>query len=97
MQLAARLALYTGNQTYLDWAHSVMDWSINSGLVAQNGARIYDGFDTTTNCSQINHIQWSSSAGTYLSGSAYAYNHVSIHSSHPVSYTHLTLPTKRIV
>lgn len=74
VQLAARLARFTGNQTYLEWAQNATQWSIDIGLIgggSQSGA-VYDGTSTTTNCSQINHIQWTAAAGTYISGAAYA-------------------------
>ena len=76
LQLAARLGRYTGNQTYLDWAESVFYWSIGVGLIDKR-AQVFDGTDTSQNCSQINRIQWTASIGTYLSGSAYAVNDVS--------------------
>lgn len=76
-QLAARLALYTGNSTYSDWAQRVLTWSTQSGLISNETGAVYDGFDTTTNCSQANHIQWTSSTGTYLSGASYLQNYVS--------------------
>ncbi|EMC92366.1 glycoside hydrolase family 76 protein [Baudoinia panamericana UAMH 10762] len=78
-QLAARLARYTGNQTYLDWARSTLEWSYGVGMISTaNGSAgaIWDGTDTTTNCSQWNHLQWTSNAGTFLSGSSYAVNYV---------------------
>ncbi|KAK5133510.1 hypothetical protein LTR08_007647 [Meristemomyces frigidus] len=77
VQLAARLALYTGNATYSDWAQKVTQWSLDVGLIANEDGVVFDGFDTTTNCSSPNHIQWTASAGTYLSGAAYASNKTS--------------------
>ncbi|KAI7518097.1 hypothetical protein KC331_g21386, partial [Hortaea werneckii] len=44
------------------------------GLIDQEG-RVYDGADSNLNCTQFNHIQWTASAGAYLSGSAYAANY----------------------
>jgi len=72
-QLAARLAQYTGNQTYADWAERQYDWMTDVGLIARNGA-VYDGTDVNTNCSQLNHIQWTYNPGALIYGSAVMYN-----------------------
>lgn len=82
-ELAARLARFTGNQTYYDWAEQVFEWSTATRLVSlqSNGANgsyaVWDGADTNSNCSQFNHIQWTESAGLYLGASAVMYNEVS--------------------
>jgi mannan endo-1,6-alpha-mannosidase len=75
-QLASRLTLYTGNTTYADWARRVYDWTVEVGLISTTG-QIFDGTDTTINCSDVNRIQWTANAGTFLAGEAYAYNAVS--------------------
>jgi mannan endo-1,6-alpha-mannosidase len=72
-QLASRLARYTGNSTYSDWAAKIFDWTSTVGLI-DNAWNVYDGSDTTTNCSTINHVQFSNSAGTYITGVAHMYN-----------------------
>jgi mannan endo-1,6-alpha-mannosidase len=71
--LAARLAKYTGNQTYADWAEKAWDWTVGVGLM-DNNFYIYDGSDDTINCTQLNHIQWTYNAGAYLLGAANMYN-----------------------
>ncbi|KAH0607654.1 uncharacterized protein H6S33_002688 [Morchella sextelata] len=73
-QLAARLARYTGNQTYADWAEKAYDWTLESGLSTAD-YRFFDGSDTQSNCTSINYVQWSYNAGTYLAGAAYMYNY----------------------
>jgi len=75
-QLAARLYQYTGNQTYADWATTAYEWATNVGLI-DDEYHIFDGTDDTTNCSQINHLQWSANAGLFIYGSAVMYNIVS--------------------
>ncbi|KAI9762910.1 MAG: hydrolase 76 protein [Candelina submexicana] len=70
--LAARLAMYTGNKTYADWAVKSWEWSQAIGLLSSD-FMIYDGSDDTLNCSQINHIQWTYNAGVYLLGAATMY------------------------
>jgi mannan endo-1,6-alpha-mannosidase len=75
--LGARLAKYTGNDTYALWAETTWDWVTAIGLI-DNEYKIYDGTDDTQNCSSINHIQWSYNAGVYLLGAANMYNYVSL-------------------
>lgn len=76
-QTAARLARYTGNATYADWATKIYDWSAAVGLVGTS-FNVYDGTsdEGTDNCSTINGDQWSYNVATYLHGAAnmYAYN-----------------------
>ena len=74
--VAARLAVYTGNQTYADWAVKTWDWVNAVGLMNPQYA-IFDGSDDTLNCSQVNHIRWSYNAGVYLLGAANMYKFVS--------------------
>lgn len=69
-QLAARLARYTGNSTYSEWAEKTYDWMARVGLIDASNFNIYDGTDDTINCTQIDHDQWSYNAGTLLLGSA---------------------------
>ncbi len=73
--LAARLARYTSNNTYLEWAERVWNWTQATGLISDD-YKVYDGFDATTNCSKIQPIEWSYNAGMYLAGAAFLYNYV---------------------
>jgi len=72
--MGARLAMYTGNQTYADWAERMWDWVEAIGLMSPT-YQFFDGTDDTQNCSSINHIQWSYNAGVYLLGAANMYNY----------------------
>ncbi|ORY14542.1 glycosyl hydrolase family 76-domain-containing protein [Clohesyomyces aquaticus] len=71
--LSARLARFTGNQTHSEWADKAFTWLKDSGLMTKDYA-VFDGADSTTNCSQINHIQWSNNQGIMLEGAAVMYN-----------------------
>jgi len=73
-QLSARLARFTGNSTYLDWAAKTWDWSSEIGLIDSN-YNVYDGTDDLKNCSQVNGIQWTYSLGIYMYGAAVLYNY----------------------
>jgi mannan endo-1,6-alpha-mannosidase len=72
--LAARLAKYTGNDTYAQWAEKAYDWTAAVNLIDTN-YYVYDGSDDTINCTQIDRIQWTYNAGTYLLGAANMYNY----------------------
>ncbi|KAK9422428.1 putative Glycoside hydrolase [Seiridium unicorne] len=78
-QLSARLARATGNDTYLDWAQKVWDWSESIGFVSDaygNGALdVLDGGDISDNCAKVNQVSFSYSQGIYLYGAAVLYNY----------------------
>lgn len=71
--LSARLAKFTGNSTYSEWAQKAMDWEQKVGLISDDYA-VYDGTSDTTNCSQVNHIQWSMDSAIFAEGAALMYN-----------------------
>jgi mannan endo-1,6-alpha-mannosidase len=73
--ISARLARFTGNQTYLDWAGTSYNWSQTVGLINAENYQVYDGTSDTLNCSQLDQILWTYNAGTYLYGSAILYNY----------------------
>jgi len=75
-QLAARLARYTGNQTYADWAEKSYDWVLTTPLITKDYV-IYDGAQIANNCTEANKLQWTYNIGTYLMGAANMYNFVS--------------------
>lgn len=70
MQLAARLAKFTGNQTYNDWAQKASKWSLDIGLVDDKSFSVYDGTNVQQKCSNTNQIQWTATMGTYLAAHA---------------------------
>jgi len=73
--LAARLALYTRNQTYAAWADRTWDWMVTTGLVDQEYT-VSDGSDESEDCSVVNGVQWSYNSGILLNGAAAMYNYV---------------------
>jgi mannan endo-1,6-alpha-mannosidase len=72
-QLAARLAIYTGNTTYSDWATDAYDWATSTGFI-DSSYRVFDGANIKNNCASINKVQFSYLAGTFISGAAHMYN-----------------------
>lgn len=73
--IAARLALYTRNETYAEWAEKTWDWSKAIGLIGDR-YEMFDGSDDTKNCSEVNRIRWTYNAGVMLHGAANMYNYV---------------------
>ena len=73
-QLAARLARFTGNQTYVTWVDKVWQWSTAIGLV-DHMYNVYDGTDDTINCTSIDHDQWTYNLAVYLYGAAVMQNY----------------------
>jgi mannan endo-1,6-alpha-mannosidase len=71
--IGARLAKYTGNTTYSDWAKKAWDWEHTIGLM-NDDYHFYDGSDDRKNCTEVNHIQWSYNAGVHMSGAAAMWN-----------------------
>ncbi|KAK8101309.1 hypothetical protein PG999_011683 [Apiospora kogelbergensis] len=72
-QTAARLARYTGNQTYADWAIKVWDWSTSVGFVTSD-FRVIDGAgDEKFNCTQPDKNEWTYNSATYMMGAANMY------------------------
>lgn len=75
--LGARLARYTDNSTYADWAEKTWDWMYGVGYIDNENYHIYDGAHVQTNCTDINKAQFSYNTGVLLQGAAHMYNYVS--------------------
>lgn len=74
-QLAARMARATGNDTYLDWAQKVWDWSAKVGIIDPQTYHVYDGVDIKTSCKQVNKMSFTYTSGIYMYGAAVMANH----------------------
>jgi mannan endo-1,6-alpha-mannosidase len=68
-QISARLARYTGNQTYVEWSHRVWNWTISIGII-DNIYNVFDGSDVLLNCTELDHHQWTYNVGAFLYGAA---------------------------
>ncbi|KAJ5692205.1 glycosyl hydrolase family 76 protein [Penicillium macrosclerotiorum] len=73
-ELAARLARYTNNQTYSDWAEKVWDWSSTTPLLETADWKIADSTTCETKCTDHGDWHWSWNYGVYMTGAAYMYN-----------------------
>jgi mannan endo-1,6-alpha-mannosidase len=72
--IATRLARYTGNSTYGDWAKKVIDWQTSMDLITdkgevKDGVHIGDG-----DCSNKDPNEWSYNSAIFLSGCAVMYS-----------------------
>ncbi|CAK7197414.1 hypothetical protein SEUCBS139899_000060 [Sporothrix eucalyptigena] len=67
--ISARLALLTGNKTYVDWATKIWDWTDAVGIIDSH-YNVFDGTDSATNCTQINPLSFSYQNGIFLYGAA---------------------------
>ncbi len=77
-QIAARLARYTGDDMYAQWATKTWDWMWRIGLVDAN-YNVYDNSEALVlNCTQIQHDQWTYNAATMLMGASTMYNYVNL-------------------
>ena len=82
--LAARLAKFTGNETYAQWAEKSYKWAKNNGIVDTDPGSgsdpiVYFGTDAGHNCNKTYHrdYQYLSHLGLYTEGAAVMYNVVS--------------------
>lgn len=73
--IAARLARFTGNTTYEDWAERVFNWQLSVGYISDVW-QVHDGAGNagTSNCTEVNGALFSYNAGIFLHGAAYMYN-----------------------
>ncbi|KAL2847138.1 glycosyl hydrolase family 76-domain-containing protein [Aspergillus pseudodeflectus] len=74
-QLAARLARYTDNSTYAEWANTVWDWCVSSPLLNNETWNVADSTNIEDGCSTQGNTQWTYNYGAFLAGAAYMYNY----------------------
>ncbi|RAL03643.1 glycoside hydrolase family 76 protein [Aspergillus ibericus CBS 121593] len=74
-QLSARLARYTSNNTYYEWAERIWDWTTTTPLLSNSTWNVADSTSTTNDCSTQGDDQWSYNYGAFLGGAAYMYNY----------------------
>ncbi|KUJ21596.1 mannan endo-1,6-alpha-mannosidase [Mollisia scopiformis] len=73
--IASRLARYTGDDMYAQWAVKIWDWMSRIGLIDAN-YNVYDNSEADIlNCTQVDKNQWVYNAGTMLMGASTMYNY----------------------
>ncbi|KAK5992176.1 Mannan endo-1,6-alpha-mannosidase DCW1 [Cladobotryum mycophilum] len=73
--LGARLARYSGNKTYADWAEKTWDWLEGVGFLDPKTYAIYDGAHIETNCTDINKAEFSYNNAVWALGAAFMFNY----------------------
>lgn len=71
--IAARLARYTGNDTYAEWAAKVYDWQVDVGFIRPDFT-VQDGAGVASDCRDRDETQWSYNAGVLIHGAAALFN-----------------------
>ncbi|RKF79184.1 Mannan endo-1,6-alpha-mannosidase DCW1 [Golovinomyces cichoracearum] len=71
-QISARLARFTGNQTYAEWAVKSYDWMVQKGLIDGN-YKVFDGI-STERCETVNGMLWTYNTAITIYGAAVMYN-----------------------
>ncbi|KAG6028376.1 hypothetical protein E4U41_000687 [Claviceps citrina] len=72
--LGARLALYTGNSSYAEWADKTWEWMVGVGYIDRYW-RVIDGAHIGANCTDHVPYQFSYNAGGFILGAAAMYNY----------------------
>jgi len=72
--IGARLARYTNNDTYAQYAETTFNWIQSVGLMDAD-YHIYDGAHIESNCTDINKVQFSYNMAVWLLGAANMYNY----------------------
>ncbi|KAI1156061.1 mannan endo-1,6-alpha-mannosidase DCW1-like protein [Nemania diffusa] len=73
-QMSARLARATTNETYVQWAEKIWDWSQNIGFIDEN-FNVLDGASSAEDCRKVNPLSFSYSQGIYMYGAAVLFNY----------------------
>ena len=69
-QLSARLAKYTGNDTYAQKATETYEWMESAGLIEKDYT-LHDGVDIKKGCNHTDELPWSYNYGILIGGAAY--------------------------
>jgi mannan endo-1,6-alpha-mannosidase len=89
INLGARLARFTGNQTYAEHAEKAWNWLTTVGLI-DDEHNVFEGARTeqNLNCTELSKLQWSHYSGVLIQAAAYMYNHVRFLPPHYTSLRH---------
>lgn len=74
LNIAARLARYTNNETYAQWVETTWDWMEGVKYIDKS-YNVFDGGHVEHNCTDINPVQFSANAAVLIHGAAIMYNH----------------------
>jgi len=77
LNMGARLARYTGNNTYAERAEKTWDWLWGVKYIDHDTWAVYDGASVNDNCTELHKTKYSYNTGILIQGVAFMYNHVS--------------------
>jgi mannan endo-1,6-alpha-mannosidase len=72
--VAARLAVYTGDDQYAKWAEKIWDWIQDVGFMGTDNEALYDGATVNENCTEIHKEEYSYNNAVFTLGAAHMYN-----------------------
>jgi mannan endo-1,6-alpha-mannosidase len=72
--IGARIARYTGNETYARIAEETWDWVWDVNYIDHETWLIYDGGHVEHNCTDVNKLTFSYNPGIFLQGAAHLWN-----------------------
>ncbi|RDL35443.1 uncharacterized protein BP5553_07374 [Venustampulla echinocandica] len=73
--IAARLARYTGDDHYAEWAVKIWDWLARIGLIDES-FHVFDNAEAMKlNCTELDRNRWTYNAGTLLMGASTMFNY----------------------
>lgn len=75
--MGARLARYTGNDTYAKRAEKAWDWMWDHNYIDHESWLAYDGAHVDKDCKDVNKATFSYNAGVLTQGLAFMHNYVS--------------------
>lgn len=76
--IGARLARYTKNDTYKEWAEKVWNWIEDVAYIDTSQPAlwpVYDGGVIGDNCTEHTRLEWTYNYGLFISGCAVMYNY----------------------
>lgn len=75
--LGARLARFTKNETYAQWAEKTWDWVTAKEFINQESDAwpVYDGGNIEHDCKDVVKLEWTYNSGLFMAGAAFMYNH----------------------
>lgn len=74
--LAARLARFTGEKAYAQWATKIWEWMVERNFIETDTSdwKVRDGAKIANDCSEVSKTRWSYNAGLFMGGAAVMYN-----------------------
>lgn len=72
--IGARLARYTGNTTFSDWAERTWNWVYDIGFIDHETWAVYDGAHVPKECKDINKVEFSYNNAIFVQGCAFMYD-----------------------